>query len=51
MISTFHKDHSKKLIGILAFLNFTLLIAKPTVKLPRKRKQKRLAKGITKHIN
>ena len=41
MVNTFHKDHPEKPIVISAPLNSALLIAKPTIQLPTKRKRGR----------
>ena len=50
IVSTFHKYYPEKPTAILVSLDFALPIAKPIVKLPTKRKQRRLAKSTTKQI-
>lgn len=50
MVNTFHKDHLKKPIATSVPLDSVSSIAKPTIKLPIKRKQRCLAKGTTKYI-
>lgn len=50
IISTFYKDNSEILIVTSIFLDFTPPIAKPTVKLLTKQKQRHSAKKVIKDI-
>lgn len=50
LVNTFYKGYLEKPIAISVPLDFVSSIAKPTIKLPIKWKQGRLAKSTTKYI-